>query len=61
MLTLKTQLQRFALDIIFLHCKELTDVFSANQHAEISVCILQAFSVKAKVLRYDFSSVFHSK
>ena len=39
-------------------------MFSANQHAEISACILStqlAFSVQVKVLRYDFSTVFHSK
>ena len=62
--TFKTQLQRFALNIIFLHCLGLTDVLSANQHAEISACILStqlAFSVQVKVLWYDFSTVFHSK
>ena len=62
--TFNTQLQRFALNIIFLHCSGLTDVFSANQHTEISACILStqlAFSVQVKDLRYDFSTVFHSK
>ena len=38
-----------------------TDVFSANQHAEISACMLTAFSVQVKVLRYNFSTVLHSK
>ena len=39
-------------------------MFSANQHAEISAYILltqKAFSVQVKVLRYNFSTVFHSK
>ncbi len=38
--TFCTQFQLFALNFNFLHCLGLIDVLSANEHAEIFVCIL---------------------